>query len=662
MDPYHGNLIRPLTPELESNIASNPLLNIDAFLIPSPYIRDSEIEKDYDHSFVWIEEGELLGYILVYSGTDGRSWLLYKLVISPFARGRGVGSALCMRLLQAIPEDALVYLYVWEKHTDTLEFFLKRGFRTGESIVYRNLVYFYLSGTGGNVLAKASTEPDGGAGTSEEIGRTRHDARKTIRFLSNMVDMLSIENCGRIIEDINRESTSLVNTLNAFRDSMSRVHEVNITDLILERIVPYVGAAPFNCELRLKLQKTNVVVLGNYVSFGRAFVNIVANALESIAASDRPDGIMEVKIGEDEGVPYVRFRDNGIGMTPKQLALGPDGIPAFVGHSTKDRREGEGLGTVQIFNAFGPENITVDGRPGRGCTWKIRFRRPSTDADPWFAYLEQRYHVLTTLTEAARPEAGLPGTDLSRQESITFVWQTRKMEIFLFDVILHFSAYHNVRTIFRTVLSFLVGDTDGSSFREFIGGLRVDRPALRRWLIHIADLIARRWQTIAALRQEHDLRGAMLKSYGQAMENVMIFTLNPETGESFTTDRKLAEHLDFAPYLGAPKDRLLRGEFTGDINNNERPIFLGVWSIDSEKDLHEKLRLIQAGARKLTEIGIHRAKKLAFYQTTYIRHGRDIDSDAVTTFGEFADLSPDDLCRYTRDADDEMQGYISALD
>ncbi len=657
MDTYHTNLIRPLTEELESSVNQNPLLNIDTFLIPSPYIRESNIGKDYDHSYVWVEEGELLGYILVYSNRSNTSYLIYKLVISPFARGRGIGSALVQRLLQTIAADASVYLFVWEKHSDTLEFFVKRGFKAGESVVYRNLVFFYLHGTSGDILTNAETSSAVEMDATEEIGRTRHDARKTIRLLSNMVDMLSIENCGRIIEDINRETTSLVNTLNAFRDSMSRIHEVNITDLILERIVPYVGTSSVRCELRLKLQKTNVLVLGNYVSFGRAFVNIVANALESIAMSRREFGILEVKIGESDQGPFIRFRDNGIGMSPEQLKRGADGVPAFVGKTTKDRREGEGLGSIQIFSTFGPEYVDVESVPGRGCAWTIRFRKASSDNDPWYSRLEQRYYLITTLTEVK-----IPDTASSRQEMIAFIWQTRQIEIFLFDVILHFSAYQNIRSIFRSLLSFLQGDMDAEKLRRFVDRLRVDRPVLRRWMTHTAETVRERWRVISELQETTDLRGAMLKSYGQAIENVMIFTLNPETGRTFVTDRKLAEHLDFAPYLGARKERLLRGEFTGDINNDERPIFLGVWNIGSEEDLMNKLQLLRAGARKLVEIGIHREKKLAFYQTTYIRHSRDIDSDAVTTFGEFSGLDDGELLRYAREADDELQGYLSGVD
>lgn len=657
MNPDAVNSIVNLTPELERSIERNPLLSIDTFLIPSPYIREPGLEKDFNHSFVWIQEGEILGYVLVYSDPRQESFLIYKLVTSPFVRGAGVGSALGEHLVSTIVPEARIYLYVWEKQTDSLEFFLNKGFQLGETIVYRNLVFYYLSATSSQVFARRKKAIDTGAPSREEIGRTRHDARKTIRFLSNMVDMLSIDNCGRIIEDINRETTSLVNTLNAFRDSMSRVHEVNVTELILERIVPYVGGSPVNCELRLKLQNTNMVVLGNYVSFSRAFVNIVANSLEAIKASGREDGIMEIKIGEDNGVPYVRFRDNGIGMSRERLVKGADGIPAFVGRSTKTRKEGEGLGTVQIFSTFGPENITVDGRPNRGCTWRITLRRPLWQSDPWYTRLERRYFEFSQLTEVRLPDEHTPRTDV-----MAFVWQTRKIEIFLFDVILHFSTHHNIRTIFRTVFSFLMGDIDESALADFGSRLRVDRPVMKTWLIEGSRMVRSRWCAIQNLFPAQDVRGAMLKSYGQAVDNVIIFTLNPATGMFFATDRKLAEHLDFAPYLGAPRDELLRGEFMGDVNDFDRPICLGVWSIDSDADLVKKLRLLRQGSRALIKVGIHRRKKLSFYQTTWIRHSRDIDSDATTTFGEFADLGDEGLLQFSREADDELQGYLSGQD
>jgi len=232
----------------------------------------------------------------------------------------------------------------------------------------------------------------------------------------------------------------------------------------------------------------------------------------------------------------------------------------------------------------------------------------------------------------------------------------------LFDVILHFSTHHNIRTIFRTVFSFLMGDIEEDALTDFVEQLRVDRPVMKTWLIEGSRMVRTRWCAIQNILPTQDLRGAMLKSYGQAVDNVIIFTLNPGSGTFFATDRKLAEHLDFAPYLGAPRDELLRGEFMGDVNDSDRPICLGVWSIESDEDLLRKLRLLRHGARALVRIGIQSDKKLSFYQTTWSRHTRDIDSDATTTFGEFADLDDQALLRFSRDADDELQGYLSGQD
>ncbi|MFO7729721.1 MAG: histidine kinase, partial [Spirochaetia bacterium] len=154
-------------------------------------------------------------------------------------------------------------------------------------------------------------------------------------------------------------------------------------------------------------------------------------------------------------------------------------------------------------------------------------------------------------------------------------------------------------------------------------------------------------------------KGALFKSYGQALENVMIFTIDPESGSFLVTDRKLAEHLDFAAYLGKQKEQLVRGEFIGDMNNHNQPIFLGVWSIVSDEDLRDKLKMMQRAARRLLGMGVHRDKKLSFYQTTYVQHSADIDSDITTTFGEFTKLSEQELWRFTCETTDEdMLGFM----
>jgi hypothetical protein len=147
------------------------------------------------------------------------------------------------------------------------------------------------------------------------------------------------------------------------------------------------------------------------------------------------------------------------------------------------------------------------------------------------------------------------------------------------------------------------------------------------------------------------------------VDKVIIFTLNPFSRTFLATDRKLAEHLDFAPYLGGDRSRLLRGEFVGDVNIDSNPIYLGVWSVDSEEDLTVKLELLREGARAILGFGIHPEKRLALYQSTYIRYQRDIDSDASSTFGEFSEMSLDEIREgFVREAEDEMEGFLAALD
>ncbi len=648
--------IRPLTPETEKRIEKNPLLHIDTFVIPSPYVQDSEIEKDYEHSYVWIEEGEILGFVLVYSDREKRRFHIYKLVTSPFGRGRGIGTLFIEHLARSIPAEAILYLYVWEKQADTLEFFQRKGFRVGETTVYRNLIYYHLSAPAAEIRVESEFPAASRKLYTEEIGRTRHDAKKTIRLLAHMVEMLSIENCGKIIEDINRETTTLINILNAFRDTVSSIHAVNVKELILERILPYIEASSVPSSVKLTIDSESTNVLGYYVNYGRALVNIVANSLEAIAEAGRK-GVIEISL-QDEGSGLVlQIADNGVGIEPALLERNTEGYPAFVGSTTKERRKGEGLGTVQIYSTFGIENISVESTVGEGTVWTIRLQKAGDLVDRWFLKLEQRFHELKTLGDGSR---ALVGT--SRTAVIAYIWQLRKFQLYLFDVILQFGKYHNVRSIYRSVLAFLMGRKSPSALAAEIDALRSDRPQLKSRLMETAEEIKMRFKELRRTVDLRQYRAALFKSYGQALENVIIFTLDPESGRFFATDRKLAEHLDFVPYLRRQRDELLRGEFIGDVNDRSRPIILGVWSVESDADLYAKLCLLRQGAQKLLEIGVYGDKRLAFYQTTHVRHGRDINSDVATTLEQFAAAGDDELWGYTAEASDELQGFLTAID
>ena len=648
--------IQPLTEKLEENILRNPLLNIDTFIIPSPYIRDPDIEKSREYSMVWVEEGEILGYMLVYTGRERRNFHIYKLVTSPFGRGRGIGTAFIETLASRIPDRGRVYLYIWEKQVDTIEFFLNKGFRQGEPIVYRNLVYSHILADKKDIPILGGSEKKRSPAASEEIGKTRHDARKTLRLLSNMVDMLSADNADKIIEDINRESTSMINILNAFRDNMLIVHNVNLQEVLLERIVPYIEASTIPCELHLELKSSSVMVPGSFINIGRALINLTSNALDAIAESGK-DGVISISLRRIEDSIILEMEDNGSGIPKEKLEKNSEGIPLFVGKTTKGDLTGEGLGTRQIFATFGSENISVESREGEGTLWKIRFERVSARQDRWHIRMERRLGEFKLLWE--RPKVH---KEADRNTVIASIWQLRKMEIFLFDLLLKFSKFHNIRTIYRTVLSYIEGALPWMRFRAEVADYRSEYEDMKSWLLQIAQEIKARKDNLKRITDGEDYGGAMFKSYGQALENIIIFTLDPVTGNFRATDRKLAEHLDFAPYLCKEKEELLRGEFVGDMNNDDSPIFLGVWTVKSHDDLMNKLKLIREGAKRLLEMGIHPSKKLAFYQTTYMRHSEDIDTDASCTFSQITNCSDRDLEQFIRPADDEFQDFFAAAD
>jgi hypothetical protein len=65
----------------------------------------------------------------------------------------------------------------------------------------------------------------------------------------------------------------------------------------------------------------------------------------------------------------------------------------------------------------------------------------------------------------------------------------------------------------------------------------------------------------------------------------------------------------------------------------------------------------------LLDYGIHKSKRLAFYQTTYVRYTHDINSDISISFGDFTALEKEALFKkFIREAEDELQGFLAAVE
>jgi GNAT superfamily N-acetyltransferase/two-component sensor histidine kinase len=640
--------IRRLTAEDERRIRRIPFLNIDTVLIPSPYVRDKDLDIDHDYSYVWDEEGELLGYFLVYSDKKRKKFHIYKIVSSPFGRGKGIGSAFIEKLVNEVDEDAEVYLYVWDKLISSNEFFAGNGFETAGSIVYRKMTFNLMSSDARSIREKISQGREKEYSVPEELSKIRHDAKKSLKVMLDMTTIMSTNNFHKLVEDINRESTALLNTLNAFEDRIIETHQVQIKELVTDRVIPFIEASEVPCEMRLVLGSKIPSVIGNYNNFSRALINMVSNSLDAISDAGR-SGVIEIALRDDNDAVLLSVMDNGTGIDPERLEKRSDGVPAFVGKTTKKGKAGEGVGTRQVFSTFGANNINVESAFGEWTRWTIRVPKSAGQEINHLASLESRYLRLMKTTEKISISARSPKTQVA-----IFIWQLRQLEIFSYDLINQFSRYNNVRDIFRNILLYREGQKDFSFLKEELKKCRTDNEGIRTWLLDIASRIKRNESYIIDNVDFQDFKGILFKSYGQAVERHIIFTMDPDDGRFYATDRRLAEHMDYVPYLGRGRDELLRGEFIGDVKNLESPITLGVWSATSREDLVEKLRMIRQGAVQLLQMGLKKHKHLSFYNTTYNSSDYEIDTFRSITLGEMAAMKDEDLEQLIVEAEDEF--------
>lgn len=647
--------IKRLNPGYEEAIRQSTFLNIDSLLIPSPYILDRSIDIDYTHSLVWEEEGEILGYVLVYATPDRKKIHIYKQVTSPFGRGKGIGSAFLEYLAHTVAGDTQIYLFVWEKLISSIEFFQSKGLQYQETIVYRKMKFNLMAATAARIREAIALTKDKDFSVVEELGKIRHDAKKSLKVLFDMASMLSVDNFSKVTEDIRREITALLNTLNTYEDKIKVSHKISIKELIVERLIPYVEAATIPCRVRINLESNVAAVLGNYVNYSRALVNIVSNALDAIRMANR-HGLIEFTLMERDDAVLLSIEDNGIGIAEEKLQKGPDKLPLFVGKTTKEGVVGEGLGTRQIYATFGPDNIRVESGWHEYTRWTITMKKANRKDAALLISLGSRYVRFIKSTQ----KIGVT-RESSKAEIAIFIWQLRQMELFSYDLAYQFSKYNNVRDIYQNILLYRYGGRSFEQFKAELRQCRVDHDEIRSWLMGILRRISRNETWIMQNIPFDECKGELLQSYGQAIDRTMVFTLDPESGRFFATDRRFAEHLDFVPYLGRERDQLLRGEFVGDLKNTTSPLVVGVWTARDREDLCGKLKLIRAGAQRFLEMGIGGEKRISFYATTYNSSGYDLDTFTTVTLKEMATMEDGRFDQLIREVDNEMGNLVFAV-
>ncbi len=138
-----------------------------------------------------------------------------------------------------------------------------------------------------------------------------------------------------------------------------RMGKVYLRDLA-EKICSQIPNAP------ITITGKNPSVTLDSDQFGKVFFNLYLNALE--AGDNKP---IDVIIDEEEGIPVFHVRDMAGGLAPKILEAGI--FKPF--NTTKPRGMGIGLfHSRKIVEAHGAQ-ISVENRPGEGCTFTVRFEK-----------------------------------------------------------------------------------------------------------------------------------------------------------------------------------------------------------------------------------------------------------------------------------------------
>jgi hypothetical protein len=438
-----------------------------------------------------------------------------------------------------------------------------------------------------------------------------------------------------------------------YEDEVHQSHKVSLKDLITERVIPFIEAVDSSCEVKLILRSKIEPVSGSYMSVSRALINIVSNALDAIKSAGRR-GLIEFDLEQQGDTVTLAITDNGTGIPAQKLEKGPDQIPLFVGKTTKGDLTSGGIGTKQTYATFGADHIEVASKEGEFTRWTLSLKKSTTKDTALLAELSTRYIRSIKSTQKAKISE-----ESSRAEISIFIWQLRQMELFSFDLIYHFSRYNNIRDIFQSVMQYRFGGKSFNSLKEELGKCRIDNNSIRAWLLGITRRIHKYDTCIMRNVPFQEYKDVLFQSYSQATDHTMIFTLDPDNGNFFTTDRKLAEHLDFVPYLGRKRDELLRGELIGDVRNVNSPIYLGVWSVKDHADLYRKIKLMQRGAQQLLEMGLEKDKRIAFYNTTYNTCDSEIDTLKTLTLAEMAALKEENFGRFIRSADSDMNGLLA---
>ena len=268
-------------------------------------------------------------------------------------------------------------------------------------------------------------------------------------------------------------------------------------------------------------------VIGNYVNFSRALINIISNSLDAIRETERK-GIIEISLNENDDTVTLALQDNGIGIEQERLQSGRMLCLCLWAKTTKKVKTGQGFGTRQIFSTFGPANITVESTVGEGTRWTLQLKKSTQKETVILSELKSRYVMFIKSTEKIGINEGSNRTNVA-----AFIWQLRQMEIFSYELIYYFSRYNNVRDIFRNIILYRYGGKDFQFLKTELKKCRIDDEVIKSWLLGTVKRIKRNETFVMETFPFDEYKGILFNSYGQALGTNHHFYHGSGNGELF---------------------------------------------------------------------------------------------------------------------------------
>jgi len=160
----------------------------------------------------------------------------------------------------------------------------------------------------------------------EMIAHIAHQWRQPLNVLSLMLaDIGGAQKCNELTTDYLEQSLADCNfliqkmssTIDDFRNffrpdkeitAFSALQQINVA---ISLVIP--GFRNSNIEIRFDA-RNDVTLLGYPNEFSQVLLNLITNAKEAIIASGTDPGLIEIGIGERDGLGQVLVRDNGGGI------------------------------------------------------------------------------------------------------------------------------------------------------------------------------------------------------------------------------------------------------------------------------------------------------------------------------------------------------------